>query len=152
MGASPEKLHELLNYCIDFAKVMLNDSGDFYPFGATLSADGQVSAAGGYNGQERPAPQDLYRLLCESFTSSAAEGSIAAAALAANVEIPKEYNPQAPDGLRVHLESEGFSRFIYVPYVIRKKGSSANSISVTTFEPFAVQIGPTMFNAASDAS
>lgn len=36
MSVPPEKLHELLTYCMDFAKTMLNDSGDFYPFGAVL--------------------------------------------------------------------------------------------------------------------
>ena len=42
MTAPPEKLHELLTYCIDFGKLMLGDSGDFYPFGATLGLDGLV--------------------------------------------------------------------------------------------------------------
>lgn len=34
MGVSAQQLHELLTYCIDFARTMLEDSGEFYPFGA----------------------------------------------------------------------------------------------------------------------
>jgi hypothetical protein len=30
MSVSPEKLHELLKYCMDFAETMLKDSGDFF--------------------------------------------------------------------------------------------------------------------------
>ena len=151
MTASPEKLHELLTYCIDFGKTMLNDSGDFYPFGATLSPDGQVAAVGGYDGTDKPAPQDIYRLLGEAFASGAADGSLVAAALAANVSIPTEYNAPVPDGLRVHLESKDFSRFIYIPYAVKKQGLFKKSFSVTLFEPIAVQVGPTMFKAPTNA-
>jgi hypothetical protein len=151
MSAFPEKLNELLAYCIEFGKKMLIDSGEFYPFGATLGLDGKVVAAAGHNGLEHPAPQDIYRMLGEAFTSGAAEGSIAAAALAANVNIPSQYNPPAPDGIRVLLESHGFSRFIYIPYTIKKQGLFVKSHSVTMFEPIAVQVGPGMFKAATNA-
>ncbi|QNN77256.1 hypothetical protein IAE60_15225 [Pseudoxanthomonas mexicana] len=151
MTASPEKLHELLTYCIDFGKSMLTKSGEFHPFGATLGLDGKVTAAGGYNGEERSAAQDIYRLLGEAFTSSATEGSIAAAALAANVDIPHEYDPPAPDGIRVLLESKDFSRFVYIPYVIKRQGLFTKSNSVTLFEPIAVQVSPGIFKAAANA-
>ena len=151
MTASPEKLHELLTYCIDFGKTMLTNSGEFHPFGATLGVDGKVAAAGGYNGQEHPAAQDIYRLLGEAFTSSASDGSIAAAALAANVNIPREYEPPAPDGIRVLLESNGFSRFIYIPYVIKRRGLFTKSNSVTLFDPIAVDVGAGIFKAAANA-
>ena len=151
MTTSPAKLHELLNYCIDFAKVMLNDSGEFYPFGAVLEGDGQVKAVGGYDGNERPKPQDIYRLLSEGFVASAREGTIAAAALAANVNIPAEYSPPVSDGLRVHLESLDYSRFIYVPYRVSKHGLFNKTLKVEFFEPIAVQIQPAIFTGASNA-
>ena len=149
MTATPEKLHELLTYCIDFGKTMLTNSGDFHPFGATLGPDGKVTAVGGHNGEERPAPQDLYRLLGEAFTSSASEGSISAAALAANVNIPNEYESPSRDGIRVLLESKDFSRFVYIPYSIKKQGIFKKSNLVTLFEPFSVQLGPGIFKSAN---
>jgi hypothetical protein len=151
MSTSPEQLHELLTYCIDFAKVMLNDSGEFYPFGAVLGNDGKVKAVGGYDGNEHPNSQDIYRLLGEGFVTGARDGSIEAAALAANVNIPAEYSPPTPDGLRVHLESTDFSRFIYVPYRISKQGIFKKSLKAEFFEPIAVQIQPTIFVGAANA-
>lgn len=145
MIATPEKLHELLTYCIDFAKIMLNDSGEFYPFGATLDSNGTVQAIGGYDGNERPLSHDIYRLLGEAFCANARDGSIAAAALAANVNIPAEYEPPAPDGLRVHLESHEFARFVYVPYVVTKQGFFKKTRHVEFFEPIAVEINPAFF-------
>ncbi|MBB3801046.1 hypothetical protein FHR47_001280 [Xanthomonas arboricola] len=151
MTASPEQLHELLTYCIDFGKTMLTNSREFHPFGATLGRDGQVTAAGGYNGKEHPAAQDIYRLLGEAFTSSATEGSIAAAALAADVNIPRDYDPPVPDGIRVLLESKDFSRFVYIPDVIKRQGFFTKSNSVTLFEPIAVQVDAGIFKAAANA-
>ena len=46
MAASPEQLHELLTYCLDFARTVLEKAGEFHPFGATLSQDGKVAAVG----------------------------------------------------------------------------------------------------------
>lgn len=144
MTASPEKLHELLMHCIDFGEVMLADSGEFHPFGATLGLDGAVAAVGGYNGEEHPAAQEIYQLLSGAFTSSANEGSIAAAALAVNVNIPAQFDPPAPDGIRVLIESGDVARFIYIPYVVEPR-RSGGGYSVTLLEPFSVEARPRIF-------
>ena len=151
MSVPPEKLHELLRYCIDFAKVMLGDSGEFYPFGAVLRVDGEVKAVGGYDGKEHPKSGDIYRILFESSAENVRDGSIAAAALAANVYIPAEYSPPAPDGLRVHLESQNFARFIYVPYRMAKQGMFKKRIRVEFLDPIPVQVQPSLFSDAANA-
>lgn len=145
MAASPEQLTALVTYCTDFARTMLERAGDFYPFGASISPDGTLGGVGGYNGQERPSPQEIYKLLAESLTASALAGNVSAAALAANVNIPAEYSPGSPDGLRVHLEADGFSRFIYVPYRITKQGLLRKKSVVEFGESFAVEIPPQFF-------
>jgi hypothetical protein len=56
---------------------------------------------------------------------------IVAGAIAANVDIPAKYQPPFPDGVRVHLECSGFSRFIYLPYRVSSSGINyAEFISV----------------------
>jgi len=40
VAVSPQRLHELLKHCMDFGRIMLEDSGEFYPFGAVIGADG----------------------------------------------------------------------------------------------------------------
>jgi hypothetical protein len=151
MSASPEQLHEMLMYCINFARTMLADAGDFYPFGATLSPLGTVSAVGGYDGEERPKPQEIYQLLGNAFISGAREGTYLGVALAANVNIPGQYAPPSPDGLRVHLESDGYSRFMYVPYRLKKEGFFKKRTVVEFSEPFAVEIAPTFFSGTTGA-
>lgn len=107
MQATPEQLHEMLTYCMGFARTMLEEAGDFYPFGATLSPKGVVAAVGADSGEERPAPAEIYKLLGEALLNGAASGEHAGVALAANVNIPPEYSSQSQDGLRVHLETRG---------------------------------------------
>ncbi len=147
MAVSPEQLSALVTYCTDFARTMLEDAGDFYPFGATLTNDGKLGSVGGHNGEERPNPKEIYALLGGSFAADAAAGKLSAAALAANVNIPAEYSPSAPDGLRVHLEASGFSRFIYVPYRITEKGFLKKKRVAVFGESFAVAIAPHFFRA-----
>jgi hypothetical protein len=145
VAASPEQLHELLKYCMDFGKMMLEDSGDFYPFGAVIGADGKLKAVGGYNGNEKPKPQDIYRLLSDAFISDARAGNVLAIALAANVDIPSNYNPPSPDGLRVQLETAGYSRFIYVPYTLAKSGFFKKTTMANYGDPIPVDVPPQVF-------
>ena len=85
MQATPEQLHEMLTYCMGFARTMLEEAGDFYPFGATLSPQGVVAAVGAHSGEERPAHAEIYKLLSEALLNGAASGEHECVALAANV-------------------------------------------------------------------
>jgi hypothetical protein len=148
MAASPEQLHELLTYCMDFARIMLKKAGDFYPFGATLSPDGKVSATGGYNGEEHPQPQEIYRLLAGAFRSGAGTGEFLGVALAANVNIPAQFAPVSPDGIRVHIEASDYSRFVYLPYQIKASGLFKKTKTIEFGEPFSVEVPPNFFAAS----
>lgn len=97
----PHRLEELLNYCKDFAKEMLIRCGEFFPFGAVIKTDSEFSAIGGYTGEEHPPSHDAYLLLQDSFKRDFAEGKIEEAALAADVNIPQQYDPPYPDAIRV---------------------------------------------------
>lgn len=135
----------MLSYCHDFARVMLESSGEFCPFGATLSPEGKVVAVGGHIGEEKPAAGDLYKFFLSSFAESARKNEIAGAALAANVNIPEEFESPSRDGVRVHLEALGYSRFVYIPYRITRRGIFRKTIEAEFFEPFAVEIAPLLF-------
>lgn len=146
MTTNPEQLHELLTYCVDFAKLMLNDSGEFYPFGAVIGVEGKLKAVGASDGNERPSPQDLYNLLGATFKAQATSGEIIAAAMATNVNIPPAYETPYPDGIRVLLESRDYSRFVYFPYRLSKSGIFKKKISLTVSEPFSVAIPASFFS------
>ena len=133
-------------YCLDFARHMLEGSGSFLPFGATLTHLGEVKAVGGWNGEEHPKPAEVYELLIQAFRVEAAKGAIAGAAVAVDVNIPPNYDPPYPDGIRVQLESEGYSRYIYVPYSVRSAGFLRRKREVALAEPFSVEIAPDLFS------
>jgi len=136
-AVDPHRLEQMLNSCVDFAKMMLEKHGEFYPFGAALDASGNLTSVGGYTGQERPPGPDVYRLLLESLRAQFSNSQIIAASVAANVNIPKEYQSPYPDGIRVLLECRGFSRFIYLPYRISQSG-------VTYADMIPVEVPPTI--------
>jgi hypothetical protein len=145
MAATPAQLHELLTYCMDFGQIMLKHSGEFYPFGAVLSPEGKVVAVGGSNGNEHPKAREIYHLLTETFEFAAKNGKIFGAALAANVNVPEQYDSPSRDALRVHLETQGYARFIYAPYEITKSGFLKRKSAIILHEHFSVDVNPVFF-------
>jgi hypothetical protein len=117
-NVDPHRLEEILNYCLNFAKMMISKHGEFYPFGAVLDAKGKLNAHGSWTGAENPPGTDVYRLLQDSMRTQFRDGKIVAAGIAANVNIPPQYHASHADGIRIHLECSGYSRFIYLPYQI----------------------------------
>lgn len=115
-SVDPHKLEELLNYCLGFAKKMLEAHGEFYPFGAVLVPNGTVTAVGAHVGDEHPTGAEVFRFLHSALHSQFQNKEIVAAAIATNVNIPPQYQPAFPDGIRVQLECRGYSRYVYLPY------------------------------------
>ena len=110
MAATPDQLHGLLAYCMDFAHTMLKDAGEFFPFGATLSPDGDVAAVGGWDGDEKPKSQEMYQLMAGAFLAAVGEGRVIGVALAADVNVPDRYNSPVKGALRVQLEAPHMQR------------------------------------------
>ena len=142
MPATPEQLHAALTYCMDFARKMLEDAGEFFPFASFINPSGQVEAVGAWLGEEHPKVQDVYAFLSQSLQAKRKDGGAVGTALCVNVNIPKEYSPPLPDGLRVHLETAGYSRFVYVPYEVTKSGWLSRKTTVKFAQPFSVELDP----------
>ncbi len=113
---NPHRLEELLNYCLGFAKQIVESHGGFHPFGAVLSPSGVVTSVGAYIGEEHPNGADVFRLLQSAMQSQFQKREIVAASIATDVNIPPQYQPTFPDGIRVLLECSGHARYIYLPY------------------------------------
>ncbi|MET0936731.1 MAG: hypothetical protein ABWX83_12105 [Luteibacter sp.] len=141
MAVTNERLNQLFTFSMDFAKDMLAENGNFYPFGATVTETGKVAAEAGHDGTtDDPEAHDVYRAIFERFATGKPEEAVAAA-LVANVIIPDEFEAPVRDGVRVHIESEGYARFIYVPYEI----VVADEPEVRLHDPFAVEVDPSFF-------
>lgn len=145
MSLSDQQLTALLEYCVGFARQMIEKAGEFYPFGAEIDASGELKALGFSDGGEKPSSQELYAFAQSALTQRAAEGAVLGAAIAANVNIPPQFESKYPDGIRVHVEAEGFSRYIYTPYAITKTGLFGRKRSVDYDEMFAADVPPLMF-------
>jgi len=59
-------LDELLNVSLEFAKKMLKEHGEFYPFGASMGANGRITMDGATTGEEKPPSQELLDVLTAS--------------------------------------------------------------------------------------
>ncbi|QDT28361.1 hypothetical protein [Gimesia panareensis] len=145
MEVPPEKIYDLFNHCFDFAKSMLQEAGMFYPFGAVLTPDLEMNAVGADLGDAQPEPSAVYQLLSQTFSEQAQQGKIAASALACDVNIPEKLESPVSDGLRVHLESSGMSRYVYVPYQIEADETDESARTVTFFDPITVDLQPHIF-------
>ena len=146
MSASPEQLHSALTYCVDFANHMLENSGAFHPFAAKIITSGDVVAVGGWTGKEHASAVELINLFTGALRAEAQNKAILGAAIAVDVNIPPEFSSPLPDGIRVQLEGEGYSRYFYVPYRIEMHGLLNRKRKVTLLEPFSVEIQPAMFS------
>jgi len=118
-------LTALLELSLDFARHMIRDHGEFYPFGAALDPDLSPRMIGAYDGTEHPDRRNVHQLLEQGFEADVAAGKYAAVAITADVNIPPEYEPTFPDGIRVYIEAPGYCRFIYLPYRRASPGAFA---------------------------
>ena len=103
-------LDGLLNAVLPFAEESLSKHGEFYPFGAAVSAGGQTSLLGGDPALgEKPNSDAVLGTLYEAVRSEAA--GLRAAAFVADVRAG------GSDAVRVELEhAEGVSLVVLLPY------------------------------------
>jgi hypothetical protein len=110
-------LDELLNALVPFAQQMLSKHGEFYPFGASVDAKGEVRCVAGDVGDEKPESQDLIELLLNGFREEAKRGDIRAAAICYDVRIVPPGQKEKTDAIALRLEhKDGESLEAYVPY------------------------------------
>ena len=137
-------VNRLFGFVVEFAEQMLAKSGEFFPFGGSITGAGEIAAAAGMpdDGSEHPNAQDVYRQVAQGLASRASDDDVAAVALVANVIIPTELEPAAESGIRVHVEAPGFARMVYVPYEF----VTGEEQAIRLHEPVAVEIEPEFFD------
>jgi len=142
----PHVLATLLESVTDFAKLMVAKAGEFYAFGGYVDADGRVNHLAVHDGQEHPDRHDVYRRMEEALRKLVLNGEASAIALVGDVNIPPAYQPPFPDGIRVLIETAGFSRFFYLPYARRQRSAEPEFGDFIT-----VDVPPTFFVPRADA-
>jgi hypothetical protein len=122
MEGAREEIEKLLNYLLPFAEERLNQDGEFYPYAATVAADGEVKTMSAAEG-ERADAGDLLIALHRELRELAAEGSIRASGIAAEVTLTDPDSGETTDAVQLELDhAEGDAVDVYVPYESAAEG------------------------------
>jgi hypothetical protein len=116
MAEPKEEIEELLNYLLPFAERQLNEAGEFYPYAAMVSADGELRSVTAATGEE-PEVAELLVALHAELRSQAADGSIRASGIAADVTLTDPDSGETTDAVQIELDhADGDPVDVYVPY------------------------------------
>jgi len=108
---SQDDLDGLLGTCLPLAQRFLNESGEFYPFGAKVTLDGETEMVMAHPGPggENPASADVVEALVEALRVN--ESDTRAAAVVSN------FRTTESDVIRVDLEHrDGHALVVVLPY------------------------------------
>jgi len=116
MSDAKDEIEELLNFLLPVAEEELSKAGEFYPYAAMVAADGELKAVSAAAGEE-PEVADLLVALHEELRVQAADGSIRASGIAADVTLTDPDSGETTDAVQLELDhAEGDPVDIYVPY------------------------------------
>ena len=116
MAELKAEIEQLLKYLLPFAEEKLNRDGEFYPYAAIVAANGELKSVAAVAG-EQPDAGDLLLALHQELREQAAEGSIRASGIAADVTLTDPESGETTDAVQVELDhADGDAVDVYVPY------------------------------------
>ena len=93
----------LLRESRQVAKHLLDQFGEFIPFGITMAQDGKITHVSGTTGDEWPRSQDVIDLLRNAFADGAANRQYRATAIVCDVRVALRGGPET-DAVQVDIE------------------------------------------------
>jgi hypothetical protein len=116
MSDAKEEIEELLNFLLPVAEEELSKAGEFYPYAAMVAADGELKSVSAATGED-PGVADLLVALHTELRAQAADGSIRASGIAADVTLTDPDSGETTDAVQLELDhAEAEPVDIYVPY------------------------------------
>ena len=116
MAEPKEEIEQLLNFLLPFAEEMLSKDGEFYPCAAMVAADGEITAVA-VDVDDEPDTGDVLVSLHARLREQAADGSIRASGIAADVTLTDPDSGETTDAVQVELDhADADAVDIYVPY------------------------------------
>jgi hypothetical protein len=149
LPVGPHRVEEMLRFCLETAKQMLEANGGFAPFGAIIDGNGTRRPVVGDTGKPDPTAAQIYNLIEESMRAQFFRGEIVAGAIVADATVPPEFKPDHPDGIRITVESSSISRLVFQPYkkVDAEPGAAGPAHPHVYGELLGVNVRPTIFVA-----
>jgi hypothetical protein len=107
----------LMSAVLPFAEKLLQEQGEFFPYGGALKADGQLASVAGYDGREQPPSSEIIRLIKQGFVEGAKSGEYVATALIYDVRVTLPSTGQKSDAIAVSLNHrDNYSVVVLFPY------------------------------------
>jgi hypothetical protein len=109
-----------MNAALPLAEQMLQEHGEFFPYGAALKSIGGIASVAGYDGREQPPSNAIIRLLKEAFLQGANSGEYKATALVYDVKVTLPSSGQKSDAIAVSLNHrDNYSVIVLFPYQVK---------------------------------
>lgn len=109
----------LMNSVLPFARQMLANQGEFFPFGGAMRPDGQIVSVESYDGNERPKSADVIAQMKAGMIAAAREGEYKATAIVYDVRIKLPSTGEPSDAIAVSLNHrDNYSVIVLIPYRI----------------------------------
>jgi hypothetical protein len=116
-SSARDDLEVLLDPLLRFAQDALRKYGEFYPFGNSMTAEGQVQLEAAATESEMPPSDELIELLIAGLRGQAAAGRIRAAGICWDSRITDADTGAKKDAIAVSLEHEaGETVLLFMPY------------------------------------
>ena len=123
MAEPTEEIQELLNFLLPQAERMLGEQGEFYPYAAAVESDGSIEPVAPAVDNGNPDVGDILLALHNDLREQAAEGSIRASGIAADVTLTDPDSGETTDAVQLELDhADADAVDIYVPYTSSSEG------------------------------
>jgi len=120
-NAAREEANQLYAEAMPFAEKMLNEHGEFHPYGGVINKEGKIEFVGIYEGNEHPDPQNLVETYKNNFRDKAKAGEIRVAVIIYDAKVTKPGTQEKVDAIVAELDHrDGYSVAVATPYTIEK--------------------------------
>lgn len=141
---SPVQIKMICGHCVSFAESMLDAYGKLPPFGACISAEGEVSTYLLLGDELNPDAIMHVNVaeVTENFMREKMSGGSAIVATAVDVNIIKSFRAYFDGSMRLMLETMDSHQLIFVPYNMKRRGIFAYKTKIKFAEPIIFRQDP----------
>lgn len=112
-----QRMDHLLDQCVQKAIALIQEHGEYYPFGVTLDAKGELSLTQAKLDEEKPTTEQVTQKLVRGLMAEANEGMYTTVAIVADVRLRQPGTGQFTDAIRVLMEDrESDPLDFFLPY------------------------------------
>ena len=130
-----DEAQQLMDNVLPFAEQMLNEHGEFIPYGGAMTSSGEIVSVAGTDGEEQPKSTDIIQLLQDGFKKEAQAGNYKATAIVYDVRVRSPETGDPSDAIAVALDHKsGYSVVVLLPYTLENGQLKYGAISAQAGE------------------